>query len=423
MTSDELKRIIMELWAKTSHNSTDYLKIIFDNYFDENYVAYKIIDGRVVSALMGIPYEFGVPSHPLKGLYLFGLYTEEKFRHKGYMSNLIEDINQRAANNFDFTFLIPVSDLNADYYRRRGYFNSFFRLEERFTSVHDFKNDFILSIADSDERVKSLKLRHYESIVVEEYNPLFNLSESQLIEFIYKLERKPSASVSLCHTQKDLKTIIEDYKIRESKIFISFDPDGQISGVAFVEKDDIKRIRIPAFFVDDTASYFALLDYIKHYYSDYSLSVFTVSGRYIASALIDEVYGAENPEGQDLETVFGLMENQFDISRLMEPYGMVRLLRLENIFHYLALTRKDTEYKIYIKDTPFDKDGQHIIYCVKNGKLSLEKYKNPPEDKNILKLSFKEISELLLRKKESNSLIMEAFGIPRLKLEVNLLLN
>ena len=88
----------------------------------------RLKDRSRVSSLMGIPYQFGYGNKKLSGLFLLGLSTEERYRHRGIMSALLEEINQRATKDFDFTFLIPFSDLNAEYYRRRGYFNSFFRL-------------------------------------------------------------------------------------------------------------------------------------------------------------------------------------------------------------------------------------------------------------------------------------------------------
>ena len=185
----------------------------------------------------------------------------------------------------------------------------------------------------------------------------------------------------------------------------------------------MKRIKLPAVYVEDRCSYFAILNYIKKAYNDYSMSVFVDSYSSFSPSIIDDVYGAENPQGSHLETLFGLLETQFDLSKLMEPYGMVRLLRFDNIIQYLAILHKEIDFKLYLRNWKKTEGERKTVFIVKNGNVKIEEYNSCILDRSILNLSIKEFSELLLRKKDSNSLIMEAFGIPRLILEMKLLLD
>lgn len=423
MLLKDVREQMIELWEKTFHDSKEYISLVFDTYFNEKYIAYHEHEEKIVSSLLGVPYEFGYGSQKLKGLYLCGLATEEKFRHKGLMSDLLEEINNRVSEDFDFTFLIPSSDLNADYYRRRGYFNSFFRLEERYTSIHDFKNDFILSLNESDKRLRELKLNLFNSLRIIRYEQSSEINSQDIINFIQNREKKPKSIVNLCHSQIDLEAVIKENMISGQSILISLDSDNNITGVAFIVKEEMKRIKLPAVYVEDRCSYFAILNYIKKAYNDYSMSVFVDSYSSFSPSIIDDVYGAENPQGSHLETLFGLLETQFDLSKLMEPYGMVRLLRFDNIIQYLAILHKEIDFKLYLRNWKKTEVERKTVFIVKNGNVKIEEYNSCILDRSILNLSIKEFSELLLRKKDSNSLIMEAFGIPRLILEMKLLLD
>lgn len=412
----EIKSGIKELWENTFHNSGEFIDEFFNTYFNEKYVAYKERSGKIVSALLGIPYTFGYGQQKLKGLYLCKLATEEKFRHQGLMSELLEEINERVAEEFDFTFLIPASDLNADYYRRRGYFNSFFKLEERFTSIHDFKNDFMVSLSESDERIFQLKMNLFEQLSVDYLDNGSRQENEEIISFILQQEKKPDSSTSICHTHQDLEFILNERATNGYHIFVSKDTENKITGLAFVKKEeDIKRLTIPAIYVDDTCSYYVLLFHIKRYFHEYSMSVFVTSENNSLSALTDEVYGAENPEGGDLDLLFGLLETQFDFTKLMEPFGMVKLLNYERVIAYLASLHKEINLKLKIRDS------RYPLWNIRNGKVMDVERKKSGEDRSVLELSQKEISELLLRKKDSSRLIMEAFGIPRLILQMKLL--
>ena len=236
MLLKDVREQMIELWEKTFHDSKEYISLVFDTYFNEKYIAYHEHEEKIVSSLLGVPYEFGYGSQKLKGLYLCGLATEEKFRHKGLMSDLLEEINNRVSEDFDFTFLIPSSDLNADYYRRRGYFNSFFRLEERYTSIHDFKNDFILSLNESDKRLRELKLNLFNSLRIIRYEQSSEINSQDIINFIQNREKKPKSIVNLCHSQIDLEAVIKENMISGQSILISLDSDNNITGVAFIVK-------------------------------------------------------------------------------------------------------------------------------------------------------------------------------------------
>lgn len=437
METEELKRKLMGLWEKTTHNSKELIGTLFDYYFDVNLIEYKELDGKVVSALFGIPYTFSGGKYNLKGLYLISLSSEEGYRKKGILAELLNNFNDRIKKEFDFTFIVPHTELLADYYGTLGYLSSSFIFEERYTPLHDFKNDYLLSLTDSEERIRELKkdLLDVIKVNVNESNSVF--TKEQVIQFIESIEKRSTSSVNLMHTTKDLDYILQAQNLRNLTSCVACDSDGRITGVAFIQKEELKRIKVVANFVADSCSYFALLDFIKRQYPDFSISVNTSDPKYQTHSIIQQTFVSENPAGRDLDNTFSTVEIAFNINKLLQPLGMVRLLNFQNIIEYIAQTRSDADFKLSIRNESSDsfnasiigsdeydgngKEKDYVVYIVKNGKCKIERKGNIRSDRQILYLTTKEISELLLRKNDSSNLIMEAFGIPRLNLQMRLL--
>lgn len=426
MEQEELKRKMMGLWEKSTHNSKELLSLLFDYYFNIDYIEYEEVDGKVVSALCGIPYSFGSGSNILKGLYIIPLTTEEGYRKKGDLSELLGRFNKRMENKFDFSFLVPHTELMTDYFSTQGYFHSFYILEERFTTCHDFHNDYILSLLDSDDRIKELKTALIEELEVTAYGDSNDFSIDKISDFILKNEKTGASSTHICHREKDIEYILQPDSIRSLSCYICHDKQNKITGIAFTQKEEIKRTRVVAVYVDDTCSYYKLLEFIKKRLPDDSLSVNTSDPTYQTHSLIQLTYASSNPAGGDLDNTFGTVEIPLNLNKLLQPLGMVKLLNYENVLKFIAETRSDVDFKLFIRDYKVEGEAENSenkknIFSIKNGKFSKEPYHEGKLHHNILNLSRKEISELLLRKNDSSNLIMEAFGIPRLNFQIRLL--
>ena len=59
MHTAELKSKMMQLWKNTFHDSDAYISLVFDTYFNPDLIAYNEENGKLVSAMLGVPYEFG----------------------------------------------------------------------------------------------------------------------------------------------------------------------------------------------------------------------------------------------------------------------------------------------------------------------------------------------------------------------------
>lgn len=430
MQNEDVKRKMMKLWKDIFHDSDAYISLVFDNYFNTDLIEYVEENGRIISALLGVPYEFGCGKEKLRGLYLCGLATDEEFRNRGIMNELIERINEKARDNgFAFTFLIPSSDALINYYSVRRYVNAMYRVEDCYTQVHDFEKDYISILHREDDRIRRLKEKYYHSLqalIITDKDTEFN---NQIVSYIRKSERDISTYLSIQHSEKDIDIIIKENIISGGKIAVSHSIDGKLTGIAFLSVDYKKRIVIQKMYYDDNCTMYKLLDYVKRSYPDSPVSVYCYPEETDRRVLWMKVYGAAGPEGQNIEGAYGISERVYDVSRHARPYGMIRILDIREILKFLANYRNDAKFSILVKDA--EDDGKVLKCKVKEGKINFEildeseitKHRKDDGGLTITCLKKKELLELLFRKKDSSNLIMEAFGIPRIPTNMCLLLD
>lgn len=430
MHSDDIKRKMMKLWKDIFHDTDLYISLVFDNYFNLELIEYVEENGRIISALLGVPYEFGCGNQKLMGLYLCGLATDEEFRNRGIMNELIERINKSAKEKgYAFTFLIPSSDALINYYSVRGYVNAMYRVEDCYTQIHDFEKDYLSMLSREDDRVKKLKEKYYHSLQTTLISEKDTDIIDKIVAYIRNSESDISTYLTLQHSEKDIELIIKENIISGGKIAVSHTTDGKLTGVAFISVDYKKRVMIRKMYYDDNCSLYKILDFVKKTYADSPVSLFCYPEETDRRALWMKVYGASNPDGGNLEGAYGISERVYDVSRHARPYGMIRILDIREILKFLANYRTDVKFSILMKG---ESDGEKILKCTVNeGKIKFDEI-NEAELKNQRKnegaitttyLKRKELLELLFRKKDSSNLIMEAFGIPRIPTNMCLLLD
>lgn len=237
------KRDMMELWRKTFHDSRHYIDLVFDTYFnlDNTFVRY---DGdRLIAALLGVQYAFIVfdkfgKRKTIQGLYLCGLATEQEWRRKGIMSQLMEEAEITAkTRGCQITFLIPADEHLREYYRKRGYVTSSYRRQIEF---HRTSKSLYASIS----KMNIYTIRDFP----EKGEFLIKLAEEcRKIE----LNRKHPTIV---HSTEDFLAIISE---NENSFFLtesSFDPEypilAKVRAIVFPEFSDHKTdtMRIVGFY-------------------------------------------------------------------------------------------------------------------------------------------------------------------------------
>lgn len=427
METAELKKKMMELWKNTFHDSDAYINLVFDTYFNTEYIEYYEENGKLISALLGIPYYFGNGKNKIQGLYLCGLATLSEYRHKGIMGKLISKICDRALDKgLSFAFLIPASDMLRLYYSSRGFENAMYVVEDRYTDIHNFDKDYRSILNKEDERVKVIKTKYYENLHIEILSENNENIIKNVVDFIKDSEWSDNNFSTLLHDEKDCIAIIKENHISGGNILICKNTEETITGVLFATFDDRKRIIIPKIFYKDNCSYFKLLDKIKQLYPESSMSVICFPEETERRVLWSPVYKASASDSVVPGGAYGVAERVYDVNRHARPYGMLRVLNYHEILKFLANDRNDCKFSILVKEGINEKKA---LKCdIKDGnafisEIPSEEVASLTNNPNITILSKRDLNEILFRKKDSNSLIMEALGIPRLSLNMALLLD
>lgn len=289
MQSLEIKNQMMKLWKDTFHDSDEYVSLIFENYFNPEYVECAIDGDRLVAAMIGIPYEFKylskcddnnekssdekiINEDELRGLYLCGLATNPNYRGRGLMSKMIERINRRAADKgFDFTFLIPANEGLIKFYEDRDYVEAFYRINYRFLSAHNFKAEFEARLhernnskqrnADTDAKNELIDIKSeikrfnaHELAVLD----VDNQEECRLLNNWLRANDCTPGVLTMQHSANDWDIVFRENHLSGGMI-VYVVHDNEICGTAFVNITDDTTVTIPYIVSVDECAKYALL--------------------------------------------------------------------------------------------------------------------------------------------------------------------
>lgn len=146
------KPAIKKLWHTSFQDDESYVDFYLKNCFATNQCLLLSKNNEICSMLFLIDCEI----NGFSGKYIYAACTEEKFRHQGYMGQLLEAVKSNLNTEYDFVCLVPASDSLYNYYSKFGYKNFFYN------SVTEFQN--------TNERV-TLQCR---DISFDEFNELRN---------------------------------------------------------------------------------------------------------------------------------------------------------------------------------------------------------------------------------------------------------
>lgn len=414
MDTATLRSQMMQLWKETFHDSDSYIALIFDTYFDPEWVVYEELQGKVEAALLGIPYDFGWTDHPLRGLYLCGLATRDKSRGRGYMSQLIERICSKAADaGFAFTFLIPANDGLRKFYYDRNFVNATYRIDNRYTNIHNFENEYYAILDDEDSRVSKFKKRYFSTLNTQ----FIDIKDTELIDKTIRLIEKSENDtpyVCLRHSAKDIMTAICENNIIKGEVLSTLNKEGDITSVAFAEFDNETTIYVQHLYSNDQCSRYRLLEDLNNKYPQHSIVVRDYPEESERRALWGRNFTSESLGETSGKTVS--VERVYKVSSHAQPYIMARILNLNEILEFLANWRSDCKYSILMKSPNSD---EIIKYDINRGRCHCQVVEDP---KDVV-LSLRQLEEILFRKPSDDHLVMEAFGIPRFVINACLLLD
>lgn len=423
MDATDVKRRMYQLWKDTFHDSDEYVSLIFDNYFDPDLVEFEEKEGRIVAGLIGVPYEFGNAENKLRGLYLCGLATNPHFRSQGIMTALLNRINKKALERgFAFTFLIPSDEGLRKYYHDRHYVNAFYRVVDNYTSLHDFNLEYHSILAQQKEKVADLKKRYFNSLkcdLISASNPGEQSVITALKELIKDIENA-QLDLQILHSDHDIEVLIKENSISGGTIHFVSNNTGKITAAAFTTISD-HGINIHKIYSTDLASKYKVLDAVKRAWPDYAIRHLISSIEMDRKALWSRTYGSFMPDAPQVDTV-SVTERVYSLAAHAKMYGMARILNLTEILKFQASNRHDLKYSILTKTDEPDVFEQ---IDTKGGEVKLKKLRI--ENINPSKLAYvmtrRDISEILFRRRDTDNLITEAFGIPSINGSICLMLD
>lgn len=423
MNPAELKNKFKALWKDTFRDSDAYVSLVFDSYFNPDLVAYEEMSGDIVAALLGVPYEFGNADRRIRGLYLCGLATKPQFRSRGIMTRLLASINEKAARlGYAFTFLIPADKGLRKYYHDRDYVNAFYRISDNYTSIHDFNREYESILMEQKEKVAELKRRYFASLTTGTINREHpdNATSKHVAALIRRIENE-QGDCRLYHSDRDIEILIKENMVSNGDVIYVRNSGGDLTAAAFVDPHDRSEVKVLNIYFADLASRYKVLGGVKAAYPDAAMSVLVSSVDMDRKALWQRTYAGTMPENAKVSEV-SVAERVYSLAAHSKVYGMARILNLHEILKFQASIRNDVKYSILVKG-----EDSYIVnqINVADGKIKVKKltYDELTPSQAMYVMSQRDVSEILFRLRDADSIITEALGIPSINASACLLLD
>lgn len=335
MDHKQLRERMEGLWKETFGDSSAYVKLVFDSYLNPATTAWHAQGGgEIDSALLGVPYEFVSPDGAmLRGLYLCGLATAPASRRHGLMSALLEDINTRAkAAGYDFTFLIPAGEGVRQYYRDRGYHDSFYKVADHYVRGHKFASDPDVTVEKLTEEKIGLALSF-----LEEFSPASACFKEEGIH-----------SFSLLHTAKDWETVLKEALLSGDPVYLAL-KDKAMEGVAFTrpleEGTRLQTMEVKGLLAERPETAGALLKGLESFHPDSNITILRDAVSLMVSPprhqLWSPFYASSNAASAQYEDMSETQE-VFDPMMNARPFGMVRILDLDSVLAKMGVEKSPT---------------------------------------------------------------------------------
>lgn len=118
MQEDELKL----LWKRVFGDEDTYINRFFSQVYTPENTLVQREEGHIVSMLHMVPYELSINGECFKAMYLYALATEEKYRGRRIMSQMIRQAHTIVEERgYLCSFLIPEGESLFSFYKRFGY--------------------------------------------------------------------------------------------------------------------------------------------------------------------------------------------------------------------------------------------------------------------------------------------------------------
>lgn len=143
---------VRRIWQECFDDPEEYVDMFFADIFDPADAMVATCRDEVVSSLLLQPYTMQFHGMELPVSYLCGAATLPAYREHGLMSGLIHQALGRCADRGDaICCLIPASGYLYRYYRRFGFSEAFYAVEQRYTGAHRFRHEGVYTRLDDTD--------------------------------------------------------------------------------------------------------------------------------------------------------------------------------------------------------------------------------------------------------------------------------
>ena len=119
---------LKELWKLCFGDQDSYIDLYFANRYNKDETLVLLLNGEIVSMLTTIPVKivFG-ENRSFDSVMLYAIATHPQYQNQGLGTQLMEASHQYlAAQNMDFTVLVPAGQNLINFYRKQGYRECFY---------------------------------------------------------------------------------------------------------------------------------------------------------------------------------------------------------------------------------------------------------------------------------------------------------
>lgn len=429
----EDKKAMMQLWKDTFHDSDEYIRLVFDNYYDPELCLTHKVDGRVVAALMGVPYFFrnAKSNISMRALYLCGLSTDPAYRRHGIMAQLMDKIAAIAKKKgFAMLFLIPANDGLRKYYRDRGYADNFYQRIDHYTAGHTFYKMSDATMFNKDGDCVHISNQNDEYMIVKKITKVILGSNENLRDKIihYLISNSRNEMVqNITHTFRDWSVVLDEALLSDNDVYYMQTSQEKLCGVVFTKIAEDGSLFIPFLVAESDCFNNRLMQALVYLYPQRSISVVVRNPKKIIAQTEETLYfdeeykdGRERESGGDGTTYLRGVPETVDANRLYRPYGMLRIVDNYEILKFLSDGLNDLKYSILVKEKNLE--GKWMKYKCELGVFTREEVEVSKDYSGVV-MDGHDLEEFLCRAPHDADYVKDAFGLPRLDLEVMLLLE
>lgn len=201
------KQKIKELWRICFDDTEQFIRLFFDEVYQEENAVIIEKNGKIVSSLHLLPYTMTFFGREIPVAYIYGVCTHPDERGKGLMSQLMQMAKEELEHRkIPAAALIPADSWLFDIYRKYGYTEAFYFNDCSYAPTHQIHtNDTRLFVADT--------------------------TTPGLFEFFDRKLRE--RDVCMLHSETDFQVIRKDFVNSNGNLMVAVDPQNEITGMAF----------------------------------------------------------------------------------------------------------------------------------------------------------------------------------------------